>query len=144
MIEVLVENLKVPFLRKYSLVFVLAFVVGIFSLQSINSKILGLFLDDGVYAVLAKSLYEEEGYRILSLPTSPFQLKYPFLYPYILSWVWWFSPSFPENIFLLKVVNVGFFVVTLLLSSFLYFRVAAQKQVDALLYTFLVGANLVI
>ena len=68
---------------------------------------LGLFHDDGIYAVVAKSLSDGAGYRIISLPTAPDQTKYPFLYSYILSWLWSLDPKFPDNIGLLKAANAG-------------------------------------
>ena len=37
--------------------------------RSSNKEVLGLFHDDGIYAVVAKSLSDGSGYRIISLPT---------------------------------------------------------------------------
>jgi hypothetical protein len=68
--------------------------IGVWSLQT---NILGLFHDDGVYAVVAKSLSEGQGRRISSLLTSPAQTKSPVLYLYLLSWVWSFNCSFSEK-----------------------------------------------
>ena len=74
----------------------LGLLVGGTSYWSSNKEMLGLFGDDGIYAVVAKSLSEGEGYRLISLPTSPEQTKYPFLYSYILSWLWGLYPKFPR------------------------------------------------
>lgn len=54
--------------------------------------------DDGLYFTCAKSIAEHGSYRILFLPEAPVQTKYPPLYPWVLSWIWRFSPSFPENL----------------------------------------------
>jgi hypothetical protein len=59
---------------------------------------LGVFYDDTIYLVSAKSLAEGTGYRIVSLPDQPYQTKYPPLYPLMLSAVWRLAPSFPANL----------------------------------------------
>jgi hypothetical protein len=83
-----------------------------------NYKILGLFHDDGIYTVVGQSLYQGDGYRIISLPTAPPQTKYPFLYSYLLSWIWVFSRIFPQNILALKTLNLG--ILSTSLSCFQY------------------------
>jgi hypothetical protein len=88
--------------RCFVLAIFLGLLVGIASVWSSNKEVLGLFLDDGIYAVVAKSLNDGAGYRIISLPTTPDQTKYPFLYSYILSWLWSLDPRFPDNIGPLK------------------------------------------
>ena len=50
------------------------------NLWGINKDIVGFFHDDSIYTVVAKSLSEGKGYRIISLPSSPPQTKYPFVY----------------------------------------------------------------
>jgi hypothetical protein len=59
---------------------------------------LGVYQDDGLFLINAKSLSEGRGYRILSLPGEPFQTKYQPLYPLLLSGVWRISPEFPRNL----------------------------------------------
>jgi hypothetical protein len=58
----------------------------------------GRYHDDSVYFSSAKALAQGRGYIIPSLPGSPPQTKYPVLYPWLLSWVWRWKPSFPSNI----------------------------------------------
>jgi hypothetical protein len=65
----------------------------------------GVFHDDGVYAVLAKALATGQGYRYLHLPGAPAATHYPPGYPLLLSLVWRLAPSFPENVALLIGVN---------------------------------------
>lgn len=58
----------------------------------------GLFHDDGIYWVTAKSLAEGREYRITSFPDEPWQTKYPPLYPFLLSLIWRVAPQFPQNL----------------------------------------------
>jgi hypothetical protein len=58
----------------------------------------GLHQDDALYLVGAKSLAEGHGYRIESLPGSPFQTKYPPAVSAIMTLVWKFGPGFPANL----------------------------------------------
>ena len=104
-------------------------------------NIIGLFHDDGIYAVVAKALSDGSGYRIISLPGDPYQTKYPFLYSYLLSWAWSFNPHISEIIPLLHFGNVFFYGVSLLLAYALYVQNSDSRKSDALLYLFLVGAN---
>ena len=100
----------------------LSLLVGIASIWSSNKEVLGLFHDDGIYAVVAKSLSDGTGYRIISLPTAPDQTKYPFVYSYVLSWLWRLYPKFPDNIGLLKAANAVFLAAILVLSYLFYRR----------------------
>jgi len=58
----------------------------------------GLFNDDSYYFGSAKALAQGRGYIIPSFPGCPPQTKYPILYPWLLSWIWKWHPSFPSNI----------------------------------------------
>src|SRR5579864_3565650 len=57
----------------------------------------GLFDDDGIYLVTAKSLAQGSGYRIVSLPSAIPQTKYPPVFPALLAGVWKIYPRFPQN-----------------------------------------------
>ncbi len=127
---------------RYRALIVLAGVLlGAAALTGLNKNTLGLFHDDGIYVVVAKSLAEGGGYRITSLPTAPHQTKYPFLYSYLLSGVWQLKPNFPENIFFIKAVNVAILVALFFTAVFFYWRSVADAQGEALLYALLVTAN---
>lgn len=95
----------------------LAFVYSV----ALRAPGIGLFHDDGLYVVTAKSLAEGHGYRIISLPGEPPQTKYPVLFPLTLAVVWKFRPAFPQNVIFLKLVPLLF---TLLWCGLLfrYFR----------------------
>jgi hypothetical protein len=58
----------------------------------------GRFQDDSIYFSSAKALAQDGGYVIPSFPGTPPQTKYPFLYPWLLSWIWKLNPSFPNNL----------------------------------------------
>ena len=58
----------------------------------------GNFHDDAIYVSTAKALAQGEGYRLINLPNSPVQTKYPFLYPALLAVIWKLWPSFPDNL----------------------------------------------
>ena len=58
----------------------------------------GILQDDGVYLIDSKALAQGAGYRILSLPTQPFDTRYPPLYPMYLSLAWRTMPTFPANL----------------------------------------------
>lgn len=57
----------------------------------------GQWQDDGVYLVTGKALADGAGYRRIDLPGSPWQTKYPILYPALLSLLWRAWPDFPAN-----------------------------------------------
>jgi hypothetical protein len=78
----------------------LAWVYG----TALAAPAVGLFHDDGVYAVTAKALATGRGYRIVSLPGEIPQTKYPILFPALLAVVWKACPRFPGNIVWLKLV----------------------------------------
>jgi hypothetical protein len=58
----------------------------------------GVIQDDSLYFQGAISLAEGSGYRIASLPSQPYQTKYPPLYPLYLSLAWHINPGFPANL----------------------------------------------
>ena len=105
-------------------------------------SISGLFHDDAIYTVLAKSLAEGNGYTLTGLPSSPAQAKYPFLYPYILSWIWWLEPSFPDNLWLLKLFNFVMLFAALLFAWSLHRHYLPNDELGALLSLFLLGTNI--
>jgi hypothetical protein len=58
----------------------------------------GVYHDDGIYLITAKAMAQGDGYRLINLPDSPTQTKYPFLYPAILAVIWKMFPAFPANL----------------------------------------------
>ncbi len=109
-----------------------------------NKQALGLFHDDGIYTVVAKSLSQGDGYRIISLPTSPSQTKYPFLYSYLLSWIWSLDHSFPENIIVLKSLNIAVLVAIFFVSIVFYRRYFPESKFAAIIFAIIVCTNPII
>ena len=101
----------------------------------------GLFHDDGVYTVVAKSLAQGDGYRIISLPGAPAQTKYPFLYSFLLSWFWRAAPDFPANIVALKALNIAVLLGIFFLAAGFYRRYFPRSGFGALVFALLVAAN---
>jgi hypothetical protein len=89
---------------------------------SIEPFPVGVFQDDGIYTVLAKSLATGQGYRYLHLPEMPNATHFPPVYPLFLAALWKLAPSFPENVTLFKFANAGFIG----LSAVLAWRFARQ------------------
>jgi hypothetical protein len=109
-----------------------------------NRQALGLFHDDGVYTVVAKSLYQGDGYRIISLPTAPPQTKYPFLYSYLLSWFWAINPAFPDNIIFLKALNIVILIAIFIVSVAYYRRRFPFSRLGALFFSIIICTNPII
>jgi hypothetical protein len=90
------ERLLVPFVA------VVAVAVGLWAGRPYA---VGVFHDDGIYAILAKALATNQGYRYLHLPGAPAATHYPPGYPFFLSLIWRIWPSFPQNIRLMLAAN---------------------------------------
>lgn len=65
----------------------------------------GVFYDDGIYLILAKSLATGEGFRYLNLPQHPAATHYPPGYPALLAVLWKLAPDFPANTVVFKAAN---------------------------------------
>jgi hypothetical protein len=76
--------------------------------------------DDVVYLVMGKALATGHGYRMIALPEAPFQVAYPPGYPALLALVWTLFPTWPDNIFAFKAVNI---VAALAASLGIYYLV---------------------
>ena len=82
--------------RWYLAVVLVAYVGFVASLRPGSN--FGQFHDDSMYFASAKALADGRGYVIPSLPGIPPQTKYPIFYPWLLSGVWKWWPSFPDNL----------------------------------------------
>ena len=96
--------------------FVLAVLAMAAIVMSIEPFPVGVFQDDGVYTVLAKSLATGQGYRYLHLPEAPNATHFPPVYPLFLAGLWKLVPSFPANVTLFKFANAGFIGLTAVLA----------------------------
>jgi len=100
----------------------LAYVGGTWALHP--TYFFGLTHDDMLYFTSAKALAEHRGYIQPSLPGSPLATKYPVLYPWLLSWVWRWNPSFPANLSGAIWINLIFGLILILAS----YRIIRQTQ----------------
>ncbi len=80
-------------------------IVGAIAIAAITAVPVGVFWDDGVYLIGAKSLATGAGYRFLHLPGTPPAVHFPPVWPALLAIVWKLSPAFPGNVVALKLVN---------------------------------------
>ncbi len=89
---------------------------------ALHTPAVGIYHDDSIYLLTAKSLAEGHGYRIPSTPTNMVQTKYPILYPAILSLVWRLCPDFPANVIWFKALSLTFCLGWLWLSALMLLR----------------------
>ena len=120
---------------------VVAAALSVAALLSMRPTVIGFIHDDGVYTVVAKSISQGTGHRIVSLPGSPPETLYPFAYPFVLSLLWRINPVFPDNVWLLKSVNALCAFGVMLLGYELFRRHTGRSGSWALAYVFLIGTN---
>ena len=89
-------------------------IVTLVGILTVTPWPVGIFQDDAIYTVLAKSLAEGQGFRMVNLPGEPHATRYPPAYPLVIAFLWKIWPSFPDNIVLFKFVNAVFLGVTAL------------------------------
>jgi len=70
------------------------------------SGVAGVYHDDGIYVSTGKSLASGDGYRLINLPNSPPQTKYPPLYALILALIWKLWPAFPNNLMAMQLTTL--------------------------------------
>jgi hypothetical protein len=105
------------------------------------SDFFGTTQDDSIYFSSAKALANQQGYILPSVPGSPIATKYPIFYPWILSWVWRWNPSFPSNLNGAIAINILFGFV-FLTAAFIYLRrLKGIGEVPALILTFLTALH---
>lgn len=77
----------------------------------------GVFHDDAMYVILARSLATGQGYRYLNIPGAPLATHFPPGYPALLAVLWRVAPHFPENVVLFKTMNAAFFCASAVIVS---------------------------
>ncbi|MEO8335304.1 MAG: hypothetical protein ABI664_10045 [bacterium] len=92
----------------------LALVVGIAVTDNFH---VGVFHDDAMYVILARSIATGEGYRYLNLPGAPGATHFPPGYPALLALVWRVAPDFPANVTIFKLLNAVFLCVSAVLIA---------------------------
>lgn len=88
---------------------VLAGVMVLLAVCSGSFDAVGLFEDEGIYESTAQSMIEGRGYTIGTLPASPPNAKYPFLYPTWIAVQKWLAPAGAESA-LIKLSNFVLFL----------------------------------
>lgn len=78
---------------------------------SITPDPIGIFVDDGIYTLVAKALAAGHGYRYDFLPGTPPAIHYPPVFPLLLAAVMKLTPAFPANAAVLKFINPVCFAV---------------------------------
>jgi hypothetical protein len=87
----------------------------------------GMIVDDAWYVMLAKSLAEGRGYKLISSAAEPILPLYPPGFPALLSIVVRISPDFPQNVPWLKAVSIAAMLGVGLLT---YVYVRAHRQLS--------------
>jgi hypothetical protein len=80
----------------------LGLVIGI---AIIDRYHVGVFHDDAMYVILARSIATGQGFRYLNLPGVPVASHFPPGYPAVLSLLWRVAPDFPANLVAFKALN---------------------------------------
>src|SRR5258706_3170821 len=81
----------------------------------------GYSQDDTLYFSSAKAIADGHGYILPSVPGTPAATKYPIIYPWLLSWVWRWSSSFPANLSFAIALNLVF-GAAYLVGAFIFLR----------------------
>jgi hypothetical protein len=101
----------------------------------------GATQDDSLYFSSAKALANHQGYILPSVPGGPAATKYPILYPWLLSWIWRWNPSFPANLRPAVGLTAAFGVLFLAASFLFLRRLKGISDPVALLLTFILGLH---
>ncbi|HSA57075.1 MAG TPA: glycosyltransferase family 39 protein [Gemmatimonadaceae bacterium] len=101
------------------------------AIMTISPWPVGVFEDDGIYTVLARSLATGEGYRLTNLPGSPNATHYPPGYPFVLSLLWRMSPAFPDNVVVFKFANAIFLALAALATWYFAHRRLGMSSIAA-------------
>jgi len=110
-----------PLLVSFSaLSFLLALAVYILRVDNV----VGLFVDDAWYVLLARALGTSQGYQLINSPTPGILPLYPPGFPAILSIVFRIAPEFPANLWMLKSVSIA----AMLLSGAVVFHYFARVR----------------
>lgn len=100
-------------------------------------KIAGFIYDDGLYLLGARSLAEGQGYVIREhVPI----IKYPPLFPALLSLIWLVWPTFPENLVAFKGFSLICIMLALLIFGF-WLRRQGNSRLEAGALVLLIGLH---
>src|SRR2546425_3283584 len=128
------NQLRSQYLRWLGLLCILAAYVCCI-VRSHPTHFFGLTEDDSIYFSSAREIAQGRGYTLANVPGTPPAAKYPILYPWVLSWVWWLNPSFPANLPWAVAVNVAFGMMFLTLAFIFLRRLKGLTARAALIVT---------
>jgi len=94
-----------------------------------NSHQVGAFSDDAHYIVLAESLADGQGFRLINFPDNPVESAFPPGWPVLLSP---FTALFPGNYAVLKLLSFTFWAASLLLIYKLFARHISTPYLEIL------------
>jgi hypothetical protein len=86
-------------------------------------RVVGMFVDDAWYVLLAKALATGQGFTLINAPVPHLMPFYPPAFPALLSLVFRIAPDFPANLLLLKSVSIAA-MIGVTLVTYWYFRYA--------------------
>ena len=92
----------------------------------------GLFVDDAWYIVLAKSLAQGDGFRLISSATTAILPAFPPGFPMLLAPVLAVTPNFPDNVAALKAVSI---VAMSGVAAAMYLHLVRHRSVPTLVAT---------
>ena len=98
MTSVAVETVRVRVSTAAILAAAVVVVAALVSWWASVPYVVGVWHDDGVYALLGRAIASGHGFTYTQLPGAPAATHYPPLYPLLLAAVWRLAPSFPDNI----------------------------------------------
>ncbi|MGD0963725.1 MAG: hypothetical protein ABSA57_07460 [Candidatus Acidiferrales bacterium] len=110
-----------------------SFCIAVIRLHPTN--FFGYTEDDSIYFSSAKGLAEGKGYVLASFPGTPAATKYPVLYPWVLSWVWRWNPSFPSNLIDAIGVTIAFGILYIAVAFLFLRRFNNISDIEALILT---------
>lgn len=70
-------------------------------------RVVGMFVDDAWYVLLAKALATGQGYTLINSPSAGILPLYPPGFPWLLSLAYRLAPQFPQNVWLFKSISIA-------------------------------------
>ncbi len=70
-------------------------------------RVVGMFVDDAWYVMLAKALATGQGYTLINSPSPGILPLYPPAFPWLLSLAHRLAPQFPQNVWLFKAISIA-------------------------------------
>ncbi len=70
-------------------------------------RVVGMFVDDAWYVMLAKALATGQGYTLINSPSPGILPLYPPAFPWLLSLAYRLAPQFPQNVWLFKSISIA-------------------------------------